>query len=222
MNQSPENKDNTLFPVFLKLAGRKCLVIGGGVIAARKTGDLARSGADVTVMSPDISSEMRELVSAHNFRIIKKQYSNGDLSGYSLVIDATGDTEVGLQVAEEAGSHGILVNVVDNPELCDFFVPSVHRQGHLTLAASSNGVAPALLKKIRQRWEQEYGIEYRIFLHICDKIREELKKKYPDAAEKRQQIMRQIVEQDFLEQCNAGDEKKVLEKIRTWISSSWE
>jgi siroheme synthase-like protein len=203
--------------MFLKLETKKCLVIGGGKIGTRKVADLIRSGADVTVLSPEITDELQGMLNQGVITVISERYTPGDLSGYFLAIDATGDADVADLVVQEARTGKILLNVVDRPEQCDFYVPSVHRQGHLTLAASSNGVSPALVKRIRKRWEQEYGPEYSVYLNACAKIRQELKDMFPDDPGKRQKILQNIAESDILQSYQDKPEKIILEKMRTWI-----
>ena len=207
----------SLFPMFLKLETKKCLVIGGGKVGTRKVTDLMRSGADVTVLSPEITDELQGMLKQGEITVISKRYTPGDLSGYFLAIDATGDAGVADLVVQEARTGNILLNVVDRPEQCDFYVPSVHRQGHLTLAASSNGVSPALVKRIRKRWEQEFGPEYGVYLNACAKIRQELKDMFPDDPGKRQKIMQNIAESDILQSYQDKPEEIILEKMRTWI-----
>jgi precorrin-2 dehydrogenase/sirohydrochlorin ferrochelatase len=212
-----DKKIKPLFPMFLKLESKKCMVIGGGKIGTRKVLDLLNSRADVAVLSPELSDELQGMSRRGEIKVINKRYSPGDLSGYFLVIDATGDPDVAEQVVQESVDRGILLNVVDRPEQCDFYVPSVHRQGHLTLAASSNGVSPALVKSIRKRWGQEYGPEYAVYLNACERIRRELKDIFPDDPGKRQKILKDIAESDILPECRGETEEVILEKMRTWI-----
>src|SRR4030043_1546269 len=111
-----ENNMDSLFPIFLKLKNRNCMVIGGGKIGARKVEDLLQSGAIVTVISPEISPELNKINKEQDVNILERSYQSGDLKDFFLVIDATGDMEVAQQVVNEARNSGILVNVVDNPD----------------------------------------------------------------------------------------------------------
>ena len=138
-----------LYPVFLNLKNRSCLVVGGGEVASRKVAGLLRAGAKVRVVSPEISSQLRSLRRNKKVQWKKKPFSAADIHGQRLVVAATNHRSVNLSVAKVCRMKKIPVNVVDRPELCDFQVPSVIRRGALTLAISTGGASPALAKTIR-------------------------------------------------------------------------
>jgi precorrin-2 dehydrogenase/sirohydrochlorin ferrochelatase len=144
------------YPLFLDIEGKKCVVIGGGEVATRKVKALLTCRADVVVISPEIEDELKRL----NISWIKREYRYGDLDGAQIVISATDSPEVNKKVSEEAREKNILVNVVDNPKLCNFLVPSTLRRGELCIAISTSGRAPSLAKAIRIRLEKIFGPEY--------------------------------------------------------------
>jgi precorrin-2 dehydrogenase/sirohydrochlorin ferrochelatase len=137
-----------LFPIFLKLEGRNCLVVGGGQVGTQKIAGLLDAGAKVTVVDPSPAVAVREFFGK---RVVwhERKYFPGDLNGVYLVIAATSDTKVNQQIYEEAQNRGILANVVDVPPLCDFFYPAVVRRGALIVAVSSQGESPHLAQRVR-------------------------------------------------------------------------
>ena len=148
------------FPIFLKLKNRRCLVIGGGVVAERKIAGLLEVGAAVTVISPDVTATIARWSKGTIIELIARRYQSGDLSGYELVFAATGDADVNAAVSEEGRRLGVWVNAADDPTHCDFILPSVLRRGQLTVAVSSGGGSPALARTIREELEMHLSQEY--------------------------------------------------------------
>lgn len=134
-------------PVALVLRGRPCLVVGGGRIAARKAADLARSGAVVHVIAPEVTHEVAALASA----VRRRRFQPGDCIGYRFVVAATGDEAVDAAVAADADAAGAWVNAVDRPALCSVMLPAVLRRDPITVAVSTAGASPALAGWLRDR-----------------------------------------------------------------------
>ncbi|MGH9047432.1 MAG: precorrin-2 dehydrogenase/sirohydrochlorin ferrochelatase family protein [Acidimicrobiales bacterium] len=144
------------YPVVLRIEGRACLVVGGGPVAARKVSDLYECGGEVTVVAPDIDPSIVTLAAAAEregrlLRVVRRPYRNGEASRYRLVITATGLPEVDRRAAADAESAGIWVNSADDADHCTFFLPSVHRQGAVTISVSTGGASPALAAWLRRR-----------------------------------------------------------------------
>ncbi|PYY22100.1 MAG: siroheme synthase [Acidobacteria bacterium] len=137
-----------LFPIFLKLDGRRCLVIGGGQVGTQKIAGLLDAGAQVTIVDPSPAVATREFF-GNRVTWYTRKYVPGDLDGVYLVIAATSDPEVNQQIYGEAQQRGILANVVDVPPLCDFYYPAVVRRGSLVVAVSSQGESPQLAQRVR-------------------------------------------------------------------------
>ena len=137
-----------LFPIFLKLEGRRCLVVGAGAVGTQKIAGLLEAGADVVAVDPSPSVSFRENFAA---RVAwqERNYVGSDLDGAYLVIVATSDEALNRQIYEEAQGRGILANVVDVPPLCDFYYPAVVRRGSLIVAVSSEGESPHLAQRVR-------------------------------------------------------------------------
>lgn len=139
--------------VLTGLAGRRCVVVGGGAVAARKVAALVEAGARPVVISPEPGPELEEMAAAGQVEPIRRRYRAGDLAGATLAIAATDDRSVNAAVSDEAQGTGVLVNVVDDPERCTFIVPAVIRRRDLLIAISTGGGSPALARHLRQALE---------------------------------------------------------------------
>jgi precorrin-2 dehydrogenase/sirohydrochlorin ferrochelatase len=138
------------YPVFLDIAGKPVVVIGGGNIALGKVEGLLDAGADVTVISPELDGRLREFVSEGRIVHVKREYEEGDLQGFALAFGATDDRAVNARVTGEARERGVLVNAVDDPPSCDFIMPGIIRRGELIVAISTSGGSPAMARKFRE------------------------------------------------------------------------
>ena len=145
-----------LYPIFLKLKNKACLVIGGGDVAFRKTANLVKSGALVSVIAPEITDKFNRFIKNKKIRHINRKYINGDLKDYYLVIAATNSSKINKEIYEESLKENILINCVDDPENSSFYVPSVAKEGDLQIAISTSGKAPLLAKKIREIIEKKF------------------------------------------------------------------
>jgi len=164
----------TLFPMFVKLEGRSCLVVGADAIGEPKIGSLLISGASVRVIAPQVSPAVAEWARAGAIVWEAREFKVTDLDGVFLVIAATSSREVNGAIFHEAQQRNILCNVVDDPEYCDFYYPAVVRRGDLQLAISTNGHSPALAQRIRRELEIQFGPEYGEWLEELGKIRQQL------------------------------------------------
>ena len=164
------------YPVSLKIAGRKCVVAGGGEVALRKVKALLEHGADVEVISPDLCPEMVRLGESGEISVHNHAYEMGNLAGAFLAIAATDDAETNRQVTVEARNKAILVNVVDDAENSDFIVPSYLSRDSLTIAVSTSGQSPALARKIRTRLEKEITGQYGALTRLIGEVRAEIKR----------------------------------------------
>lgn len=159
------------FPVCLDLNERYCLVIGGGRVAARKVKQLLSCDGRVTVISPELKSELAELSGRGEIGWLNRPYQKGDLTGAFLVIAATDDPEVQSAVYAEAEAGGILLNVADAPKWCNFILPATVRRGDLTISISTSGKSPALAKNLREQMEDRFGEEYGFLLRLLGSLR---------------------------------------------------
>lgn len=165
------------FPIVLEMTGRHCLVIGGGAVAERKIASLLAVGAEVTVISPEVTNAIFGWSKNNSIQLKVRRYQSGDLAGYQLVFVATDDPEVNDRVYREGKSCGVWVNAADEPAHCDFILPSVLRRRDLVVAVSTGGVSPAATRVIREELESYLTEDYAPFVQIAGEVRTELKEK---------------------------------------------
>jgi siroheme synthase-like protein len=164
-------------PILLNIQGRKCLVVGGGKVALRKVQMLVEHGANVEIVSPTFCPELNQLVKDGTIQAIHRDYETEDLNDVFLAVAATDDIKTNEKVATEARKIGILVNVVDKPDISDFIVPSYFRRGDIIVAVSTSGRSPALARKIRGELERDFKAEYAQLAVIANEVRNELKQR---------------------------------------------
>ena len=165
------------YPVFLDIAGKPVVIIGGGNIAHQKVVGLLNAGAEVTVVSPELNQEMVLLAAEGRFRHLQRGYEPGDLEGYALAFVATDDRSVNATVAAEGKERRVWVNAVDDPPYCDFIVPGIAQQGNLIVAISTSGTSPAMARKMREEIEAFLTEDYALMLELAAEVRAELREK---------------------------------------------
>jgi siroheme synthase-like protein len=161
-----------LFPLFLKLEGRKCVMVGAGSIALQKLAGLLNSGAGLHVIAPVAAEEIQRLASEGRLSWTRAEFEPAHLDGAVLVIAATGDPAVNERVYGAAQERGVLCNSVDEPERCDFYYPAVVRRGDLQIAISTAGKSPALAQRIRRELEEQFDASYIAWLNWLGSVRE--------------------------------------------------
>jgi len=149
-----------LFPMFMKLQGRQVLVVGAGKVGEPKISGLLETGARIRVVALQASPAVREWAREGKIELAVRAFSSEDLAGAFLAIVATNSRTLNERVYHEAQRRGVLCNVVDVPDLCDFFYPAVVRRGDLQIAVSTAGQSPSLAQKIRQQLEKQFGRGY--------------------------------------------------------------
>lgn len=149
-----------LFPMFMKLAAKQCLVVGAGKVGEPKIGALIDTGASVHVVAVAASGQVREWADAGKIELELRPFTASDLDGKFLAVAATASESLNRLIYREAQRREVLCNVVDVPEYCDFFYPAVMRRGDLQIAVSTAGQSPSLAQKIRQQLEQQFGEGY--------------------------------------------------------------
>jgi precorrin-2 dehydrogenase / sirohydrochlorin ferrochelatase len=179
----------SLFPLFLKLEGRPCFVVGAGAIAASKISSLIEAGARVTVVAPRASDELRRLAEDGKFRWLERTYEAGDLDGVFLVIAATSDSAVNRAVFLDAQRLGILCNAVDDPPHCDFYFPAVVRRGDLQIAISTAGQSPALAQRLRREFEEVFDESAGEWVRFVGDLRREILATHPPSEERKQLLV---------------------------------
>lgn len=197
------------YPVMLDLAGRSCLIVGGGQVAERKLVSLLEAGAKVTVLSPDWTQEIDRLRRIGALTLLPRVYAVGDASRYTLVFAATDDRAVNEQVTNEAAANGIWVSVADKPESGTFILPSVVRRGKLILAVSTSGASPSLAGKIARELGCTYGDEYEAYVDFLSEARLKIRAQVQDR-ESRERIFRRLLDADVLTRVGSHAWKREL------------
>ncbi|UCD56722.1 MAG: bifunctional precorrin-2 dehydrogenase/sirohydrochlorin ferrochelatase [Candidatus Hydrogenedentota bacterium] len=201
------------YAISLSLEKVPCLVVGGGTVALRKVESLIASGARVKVVSPQVLPEIEAL---EEVEIARHEFRPRDLDGQFLVISATNSRSVNGAVAKAAKRRSMLVNVVDDPELCNFYVNSQVRRGDLTISVSTGGASPALAKRIRKELEHQYGKEYTGLLLLMREYRPMIIREVPDA-ERRRKVFERLanarIEKIYREQGEAAARKSIEDLI---------
>lgn len=165
------------FPVVLDLEARPCLVVGGGTVGARKIAGLREAGARVTVVSPALCAALLDVARQGGLRWWPREYADGDAAGFALVMAATGDAAANARVAADARARAIWVNCADDPERCDFILPSVLHRGALTVAISTGGASPILARMVREELDASLPGDYAALLDVVADARRALRER---------------------------------------------
>lgn len=163
-----------LFPAFIKLAGRRCLVVGAGQVAEEKIGGLLRAGAGVHVVAPEATENIRAWASASIVRWSSRKFRPSDLTGIFLVVAATSSPKLHAEIFRKARRRSVLCNVVDDPPNCDFYYGAVVRRGPLQIAISTGGLSPAFAQRLRKQFEAEFTLDYAQWLEELGATRNRL------------------------------------------------
>ena len=163
-----------MFPIFVKLEGRRCLVVGAGAVAEGKIRGLLDAGASVLVVAPEAVSQVQKWAWEGTISWRARVFQSHDLEGAFLVVTATASPDVNAQVFQEARQKNILCNSVDDPENCDFYYPAVVKRGDLQIAISTNGRSPALAQRLRQELEEQFGPEYEAWVKELGETRNQM------------------------------------------------
>jgi precorrin-2 dehydrogenase/sirohydrochlorin ferrochelatase len=164
------------YPVFLDIKGRNCVIVGGGEVALRKAERLLDCGAKVLVISPKLTPELTALKDKGLITHVASEYSGDLIDKAALIIGATDDEKTNARISQDARAKGIPVNIVDDPQKCDFILPAIAQRGDLFMAIGTGGKSPALARHLREELEARYGKEYEIFLNILGELRKKMEK----------------------------------------------
>jgi precorrin-2 dehydrogenase / sirohydrochlorin ferrochelatase len=200
------------YPVLLNLKGRRCVVLGGGLIAEGKVHGLLEAGANVTVVSPALTQVLQTLADESRIVYLPRAYEPGDLADAFIAISATNDRTANALVWREGIERNIPVNVVDDTPHCNFIAPSILRRGDLIVTVSTSGRAPALAVRLREKIATLVGDEHVRFLELAGTLREPLAARYPDF-ETRRALWYKLVDSDVLELLGQGDEAAARQRI---------
>lgn len=201
------------YPAFLDLKNKECVVVGGGKIAERKVSSLINSGATIKVISPELTGNLMKYKKKGLIKHLKRNYRKGDLKNAFLVIVATSNSELNKKIALEANS---LVNVVDMPNLSNFIVPSVVKNGPLKIAISTSGTSPAMAKAIRKELQKLYNKDFGKYLTFLKKLRQNMLKIISNK-KKRENLFKKFASEDKIKTLRdygfEAAKNKIIEEI---------
>ena len=206
----------SLLPIFLKLEGRSCLVVGAGGIGEPKIDSLMKAGAVVRVVAPRATPAVERWASAGEINWFRRPFEPADLNDVFLVVVATSARDLNERVFLDASRRGILCNVVDDPKHCDFYYPSVVRRGDLQIAVSTGGHSPALAQRLRRELEQQFASEYAAWVLRLGRTRRGLFRRVMDP-ERRRGLLHRLASQErfemFLQRKRARERKELAASI---------
>lgn len=206
--------DDALYPVNLLVAGRRCLVVGGGPVAARKAEGLAACGAVVHVVATEVGPEVRAL---QGVTWDERPYRPGDLAGYRLVVTATAIPDVDAAVFAEGERAGTWVNSADDPANCSFTLPAVVRRGPVVLTVSTGGHSPALAVWLKERIGAQVGPEYEVLAGLLSEQRDAVRAQGRSTEDMDWQS---ALDSDMLELIRSGQVQQAKERLQACLSSS--
>lgn len=185
----------SLFPIFLKLAARPCVVVGAGTIAESKIESLLQAEARVRVIAPEALARIEGWAKAGEIEWERREYAKGDLTGAFLAVAGTNTAAVNRAVYAEASTAGILCNAVDDPPFCDFYFPSVVRRGELQIAISTAGESPALAQRLRKEINAALPLDTGEWLTELGRLRREVTAVEP-IGEERKLLLHELAQRE--------------------------
>jgi precorrin-2 dehydrogenase/sirohydrochlorin ferrochelatase len=185
----------SLFPMFLKLTARRCVVVGAGAIAESKIESLLAAEAQVTVVAPEALPRVREWAEGGDIVWERREYREGDLEGAFLAVAATATPEVNRAVFAEATERGVLINAVDDPPFCDFYFPSIVKRGELQIAISTAGESPALAQRLRKEINAALPLDVGEWLMELGRLRREVTAVEP-IGEPRKSLLHELAQRE--------------------------
>lgn len=206
------------FPIFLDLKKRRCLLVGGGDVATRKGRMLAKAGAILRVVAPEISSELRELVAQHNGELYEREYTSEDVTDCVLAVAATDIESLNEKISTDAKAKNIPVNVVDTPALCTYITPAIIDRSPLMIAISSGGEAPVLARLARAKLEILIPMSYGKLANLASRWREKVKTRF-DSGDNRRKFWEKILQGPAAELAMNGQDDQADKILADEIAS---
>ncbi len=198
------------YPVYLNLAGKRCVILGGGTIAQGKLAALRDAGASITVISPQSTDGIKRAAQRGHVTLLQREYQPGDLDGAFIAVAATNVWHVNRQIYEEAEERGVLLNVVDDPDQCTFIAPSIVRRDPITLAISTGGASPALARKMRETLSEARVLQWADLADVLAQARRVIKEKRTVIDPTRWQC---VITEELLEMARSGQADKAVETV---------
>ena len=206
---------DTTYPISLDLRDQPVLLVGGGEVAYRKAQGLSRAGCRLTVVAREFSPAFRAWLEEHRFQVEQRAYRDGEAAQYFLVISATDDAGVNRSVFEDAQRAGRLINVVDQPGLCNVYIPSRIERGNLQVAISTAGTCPAFARWLRRELEGAIPERYGLLLDRVAAIRARVKETFP-SPDARRRVLERLLHSEAARRFLAGDGQLLERMERGW------
>ena len=198
------------YPVYLNLAGKQCVILGGGTIAQGKIAALRDAGAKIKVISPQATDGIKRAAQRGDVTFEQREYRSGDLDGAFIAVAATNVWHVNRQIYEEAEARGVLLNVVDDPDQCTFIAPSIVRRAPVTLAVSTGGASPALARKMRETLSEAPALKWADLAGALGRARRVIKEQRTVIDPSRWQC---VITEDLLQLVQNGHEDQAVDII---------
>ncbi len=206
-------------PIFMDIKERRCVVVGGGSVAARKVSLLCRAGAHVTLVSPQLCDELQRRLQEGGISHEARAFEDGDLDGCALVIAATDDESTNRRVSELARARNLPVNVVDQPHLCTFIMPSIIDRSPVQVAVSTGGASPVLARLLRARLESYVPAAYGRLARLVESFREQVKQRF-SRTEQRRQFWENVLQGEVAELLFAGRDTLARERLQKAVDEA--
>jgi siroheme synthase-like protein len=204
------------YPLFINLRSRPVLVVGGGVVAEHKVESLLEAEASVTLVSPEATPRLMEYAGSNRIVWRRRPFTASDIDDVQLVISATDDAAIQMEVSSLAAARNILVNTVDKPELCTFIVPAILRRGDVTIAISTSGKSPSLAAALRARLDGELTDDMARAASVLGAVRAEVHARFSGSAD-RKRVFDRIIASGILDWIGECDDDAALARIRQII-----
>ena len=205
------------YPVYLNLAGKPCVILGGGAIAQGKIAALRDAGAVITVISPQATDGIKRAAQRGQLTLRLREYQPGDLKDAFIAVAATNVWHVNRQIYEEAEARGVLLNVVDDPDQCTFIAPSIVRRDPVTLAISTGGASPALARKMRETLANAPALKWADLAGALGRARRIIKEQRTVIDPARWQC---VITDDLLQLAQAGQDDAAVDLILTQLQDA--
>ncbi len=206
-----------LYPITIKVADRPVLVVGGGTIAAFKIAGLLQCAARITVVAPEANDEVRGLAERGELSWVRRAFEPADVEGALLVVSAVDDRAVTDAVVSAAHEHNLLVNAVDDPQRCDYYLPAVVRRGPLSLAVSTAGASPGFAGVLARELDESLPDHLETWLELLSEARAALLERYPDEPGVRHRLAKALARSDAREHVAEGDLGIARDRLRAII-----
>lgn len=208
---------NKYMPICISLKKRRCLVVGGGDVALRKIESLLDYDTDITVVAPNPVDKIQFFADKNRLKLEKREYKIDEASEYGLVISASNNKDVNIQVSEDCRKSGVPVNVVDNPPLCDFIFPAVVKRDTLSVAISTDGEAPFLARQLRLILEDVFPERWKKIASHASQFRKKATARWPGQPEKKAQCYLRFVQADWQNILKENSDTEIEEVLNSML-----